>query len=136
METALRGMLLALQVPAPPQAPGTGDPGEVERIARELRRTVPPQVLEPMAAAARKWMAGRNALDMGSWVAAVDLTASRAGFILCNDFETAARFVSKEGPAQSPLAPKDRLKHLLGYSVSEEYFQVRKHLGIELEVQK
>jgi golgin subfamily B member 1 len=136
METALRGMLLALQVAAPPQSPGTGDPAEVERIARELRRTVPPQVLEPMAAAARKWMAGRDRLDMGAWVAAVDLTASRAGFILCNDFETAARFVSKEGPAQSPLPPKDRLKHLLGYSVSEEYFQVRKHLGIEIEVQK
>jgi golgin subfamily B member 1 len=136
METAFRGMLLALQVPAPPASPGTGDPTEVERIARELRRTVPPQVLEPMAAAARKWMAGRERLDMGSWVAAVDLTASRAGFILCNDFETAARFVSKEGPAQSPLAPAARLKHLLGYSVSDDYFQVRKHLGIELEVQR
>jgi tetratricopeptide (TPR) repeat protein len=136
METALRGMLLALQVPAPPQPPGTGDPGEVERIARELRRTVPPQVLEPMAAAARKWIAGCNTLDMTSWVAGVDLTASRVGFILCNDFETAARFVSKEGPAQSPLPPKDRLKHLLAYSVSEDYFQVRRHLGLELEVQK
>ncbi|HEY3358841.1 MAG TPA: SIR2 family protein [Polyangia bacterium] len=135
IECALRGMLVALQLPAPPPPPGL-DAAEPERIAQALRKVFMPQVFEPLAQLARKWLAGRTQLEMTTWLGAVDLTASRVGFILTNDFETAARLVSKEPPQASPLAAKDRLKHLLGYSCSEEYFTVRRHLGIEIEVQR
>jgi tetratricopeptide (TPR) repeat protein len=133
IECALRGMLLALQLPIPAPAPGA-DPAEPERIARELRKSYLPQVFEPLGQLARKWLAGRTQLDMTQWLGAVDLTASRVGFILAGDFETAARLVSKEPPSSSPLQAKDRLKHLLAYSVSEDYFTVRRHLGVEIEV--
>jgi hypothetical protein len=61
------------------------------------------------------------------------LTANRVGFILCNDLETAARRVAVESAGVSTLSAKDRLRDLLAYSVSEQYFGVRKHLGLALE---
>src|SRR5262249_43415100 len=70
-------------------------------------------------------------LDLSGWLAAADLTASRAAFALVNDFEAAARLVSIEPPEVSPLTAKDRLRELLLYSVSEDYFAVRKRLGGE-----
>jgi len=61
-----------------------------------------------------------------------DLTASRVGLILANDLETAARIIATETGVQSTLTVKDRLRELLAYSVSEEYFSVRRHLGLEV----
>jgi len=52
--------------------------------------------------------------------------------ILCNDLEVAARMVATETGAMSTLPVKDRLRDLLAYSASEGYFQVRRHLGIQI----
>jgi hypothetical protein len=40
--------------------------------------------------------------------------------------------ISTEPAASSPLPAKQRLKDLLAFSVSEEYFSVRKFLGLDL----
>ena len=40
--------------------------------------------------------------------------------------------MSTEAQPVSSLPAKERLKDLLSYSVSEEYFAVRKHLGLEV----
>ena len=37
-----------------------------------------------------------------------------------------------EGAALSSLSVKDRLRDLLAYSVSEQYFTVRRHLGLHV----
>jgi hypothetical protein len=40
--------------------------------------------------------------------------------------------ISTEPAAVSPFSPKQRLKDLLAYSVSEDYFAVRKFLGLDV----
>jgi hypothetical protein len=60
------------------------------------------------------------------------LTAARVGFLLSSDLTAAARMISTETASTSPLPPKERLRDLLAYSVSEEYFAARKFLGLEL----
>jgi hypothetical protein len=40
--------------------------------------------------------------------------------------------ISTEPTGTSPLPPKARLKDLLAFSVSEDYFAVRKFLGLEI----
>ncbi len=104
---------------------------DVEKLTRHLKKTVPGAVLDQVGALARK-LGGkqRNGLIAG-WRTATDLTANRIGLILCNDLETAARVIATEQTSISTLPAKDRLRDLLAYAVSEEYFAVRRHLGID-----
>jgi len=107
--------------------------GEVDKLQGELRRMVPRAVAEQLAVVGRKLVSARgDVIDVASWVAATDLTAGRVGFALTSDLPAAARVISTEPAVASPLPPKHRLKDLLAFSVSEEYFAVRKYLGLDL----
>jgi golgin subfamily B member 1 len=105
---------------------------EAERLASTLRSTVPGAMLDQVAALSSK-VSGRlgNGLITG-WRSATDLTANRVGLILCNDLDTAARLIATETAAMSTLPAKERLRDLLAFSVSEEYFAVRRHLGLHV----
>ncbi len=99
-------------------------------MATQLKKSVPTAVLEQIGSvAARMTVEPGNGVIAG-WRSATDLTANRVGLILCNDLSVAAKVVATEKSAPSTLSAKDRLRDLLAYSVSEEYFSVRKHLGI------
>jgi hypothetical protein len=118
---------------------GGGAAGEVERLTADLRRIVPKGVADQLAlvghrAAGARWaQAGVDvAVAMQSWMGAVDLTSARVGFSLTGDLAAAARVISTEPTSFSPVAPRQRLKDLLAYSVSEDYFAVRKFLGLEV----
>jgi hypothetical protein len=96
---------------------------------------LPPPVMEQLGAVGKKLMESKgHVIDLTTWLAASDLTATRAAFSLIGDFEVAARMVSTEQSALSPLAPKERLKELLVFSVSEDYFAIRKQLGVEVQL--
>ena len=105
-----------------------GDP----KLAAQLKETVPTAVLEQVAFVARQMDIGERNGVIPVWQAAVELTADRVGFILCNDLATAARLVATDAASSAHLSAKDRLRNLLGYSVSEHYFAVRRHLGLSI----
>ena len=54
---------------------------------------VPPQVLEQLGAVVQRFVASKGEADIHKWSNAVDLTATRAGFLICNDLDVAARLV-------------------------------------------
>jgi hypothetical protein len=105
---------------------------EIDKLVLHLKKTVPQAVLEHVTALAGKLGSRDGETAVVSWVTAADLTANRVGLILANDLETAARIIATETGVQSTLTVKDRLRELLAYSVSEEYFSVRRHLGLEV----
>jgi hypothetical protein len=95
-------------------------------------------VLEHAAALARKHpaaSAGNGAVGAAvtAWVTATDLTANRVGLILANDLETAARQIATEKAPVTSLSAKERLRDLLAFASSEDYFVVRRHLGLEVQ---
>ncbi len=112
---------------------------EDDALVTALRAQVPAAVLEQLAelAAPAVASAGDGSDDrvadragvVAAWRAATDLTANRAGFVLANDLETAARVIATEGTTLSGSPAQDRLRDLLGYAASERYFAVRRHLG-------
>lgn len=105
---------------------------EAKKLAGSLKAHVPGPLLEQVGELSAK-LSGRvgNGL-ISAWRTATDLTANRVGFIVSNDLETAAKAIATEGAALSSLSVKDRLRDLLAYSVSEQYFQVRRHLGLHV----
>ena len=77
-----------------------------------------------------KWHALGNAYLLIERTADSALTATRVGYLICNDLEVAARLVQTEPVSIGVAEPKDKLRDLLLWSVSEEYFTVREHLGL------
>jgi hypothetical protein len=71
-----------------------------------------------------------SATDIDRWVKATELTADRVGLILCGSIETAAREIADATTGQQ--ITEERVKELLVYGVSEEYFDVRARLGLAI----
>lgn len=78
-----------------------------------------------------KLLAAAPELDMKKWVAAVDLTADRVGFVLANDLEMSAAII-KASPDET-VAQKERLKELYLYAASAPYLELRHKLGIAID---
>ena len=87
----------------------------------------------PDRPAAHCWVLTSRALQ-ASWMMpdAVDATSHRIGFVICGDLEVAARMVSMEPVVVGGPQVKDKIKELVLYSISEDYFAVRSHLGLTI----
>jgi hypothetical protein len=49
---------------------------------------------------------------------------------MCNDLDVATRLIQSEPVAVGVAEPKDKIRDLLQWSISDEYFTVREHLGL------
>ena len=54
------------------------------------------------------------------------------GFVVCGDLEVAARMVSAEPVTVGGPQVKDKIKELVLYSISEEFFTVRAQMGLTI----
>jgi hypothetical protein len=68
--------------------------------------------------------------DMLRWRNAVDAAAQRAGLIISGDLAATARMIASEASAQRAT---QRVQELVAYSVSPAYFEVRRHLGVNVD---
>ena len=66
-----------------------------------------------------------------SWSNAVDYTATRAGYLMCNDLDVAARLAQAEPVSVGSAEPKDKIRDLVQWTISDEYFALREHLGLD-----
>jgi tetratricopeptide (TPR) repeat protein len=112
--------------------PGAKLPTDVESDAAkyaELFRTyLQPAMIDQLGVICGKLVA-KGDIDTKRWLQGAAFTVTRAGFILSDSLETAARIVTQEGDASIAVPYKDRLRDLIAYSVSDPYMRVRKELG-------
>jgi hypothetical protein len=117
-------------------APKFPIPATMEQAAKECIEAIRTQLTGPQRDALRsltqKLLDAAPELDMKSWMAGVDLSADRLGFVLGNDLKLANAVIDASPEDASVVPKKDRLRELMVYSVSEEYFELRKSLGIAL----
>ena len=97
-----------------------------------LRRLVPPQNVEQLAEVVRRFIESGAEADLHRWSKAVDYTSSRAGFLMCNDLEVAAHQIQSEPLAVGCADPKEKVRDLIQWCVSDEYFALRAHLGLAI----
>jgi tetratricopeptide (TPR) repeat protein len=91
-----------------------------------------PQLYEQVGVLVQRFLQNAPEVDLARWGHAVDATSYRLGFAICGDLEVAARLVSADPVVVGGPQVKDKVKELVLYSVSEDYFTVRKQLGLTI----
>ena len=97
-----------------------------------LRKTVPPQLIEQLAVVVQRFLETKAEADLHKWSNAVDYTATRAGYLMCGDLDVAARLAQTEPVAVGSVEPKEKIRDLIQWTVSDEYFALREHLGLTI----
>jgi hypothetical protein len=101
-------------------------PVPMDPLSEAVAAHLPPEVAGPLAEAARAVVAERGPQpSVTAWISGVDLTAGRIAFALTGDLAAAAQVIVGDPAEYSPLPAKRRLKDLVAFSVSEDYFAVR-----------
>jgi hypothetical protein len=95
----------------------------------EMQKRIQPHHLEQLGMVVNRFIQAAPEVNLSKWSNAVDATAHRVGFIISGDLEVAARMVSVEPVVVGGPQVKDKVKELVVYSISEDYFKVRSHLG-------
>ena len=113
--------------PVPP-----ADAPAVDKTIKYLSTKIHPAQAEQLTALVKKFAQRRAEVNLNKWWAASELTTNRTGLILCNDLEVAARMVSLEPASIGSMSAKEKVKDLVLFSISEDYFRVRGQLGMTI----
>ena len=114
--------------------PNGGPPleGEAGQLKAHLARTMPPAALARLAEAARSLGADGELVDIERWIAATDLSAARLALALTGELAAAFRVISSEPIPLSTIPAHRRMADLVAFSVSDDYFAVRRQLGLAI----
>jgi hypothetical protein len=132
--TALKAWLFAAIKLTSPQFPVAPElEGAVLEAVSALEAALQGPARDHLTRVVSRLLTSGAALDLKRWVAGIDLTADRAGLIICHDLEMAARVIRASDDGSSSLPADERIKELVLYSVSPSYFAIRSRLSIALD---
>src|ERR1700759_401011 len=97
-----------------------------------MKKRMPTHALEQLGALVQHFMHVTPEVNMAKWGYAVDTVAQRAGFVMCGDLDVAARAIAAQPIAVDGPSSKDKLKQLVLFAVSEDYFAVRKQMELTI----
>jgi tetratricopeptide (TPR) repeat protein len=111
--------------------PVQGDVAALDIIAREITSRMQPAALDQLRSLMQKFIDAGGSTDVKRWAAASELTAYRVGLLLCHDLRIAGQMISQEqSMLGSTMGPRDKIKELVLYSISEDYFTARRASGV------
>jgi tetratricopeptide (TPR) repeat protein len=87
--------------------------------------------LEELKDAVRAFDEAGTRANLAGWAAAVERTATRAGYVLSGDLAVAAKILAEDPRGLVPV--DDKIADLLGYAVSDAHHALREELGIAVE---
>jgi tetratricopeptide (TPR) repeat protein len=128
-------MLFAGVMIAAPNTPMPTDMApQIRATAQELVKHMQPVQLEGLRMWVKRFIDEGAKANIKRWNQAVELTACRAGLVVSGDLEIAKKILGAEQPMPGDLPSAEKMKEVLLFSVSEEYSQVRKALGVAVAV--
>jgi hypothetical protein len=120
-------MLAAPNTPMPPDMAQ-----QIRMTAQELGRYIQPVQLEGLRAVVKRFIDEGAKANMKRWNYAVEMTAARAGLVLCGDLDICKKVLSSEQTRPGEPTAAEKMQGLLAYSVSEDYGKVRRAIGVAI----
>ncbi len=131
--TGLKAWLFAAIKLCVPQFPVAPDlEGQVSEAMGVMSAEFQGVQREMLASTVSKLLQSGGAIDLKKWVAAIDLTADRAGFLLAHDLAVATEVMRATEDASS-VPGKERIKEVVLFSISQEYLALRDKLQVTIE---
>ena len=132
--TAMKAWLFAAIKLTSPQFPVAGDlEGAVAEDLAALKQYLPSDARDHLASVVSRLLQSGTSLDLKRWVAAVDLTADRAGFIIAHDLQSVVEVIQASEEGAAGVSNADRLKELALFASSSRYFEMRRRLSITVD---
>jgi tetratricopeptide (TPR) repeat protein len=104
----------------------------IQQYLPKMQKRMPPHALEQLGALVQRFIQATPESDMAKWGHAVDAASHRAGFVMCGDLKTAARTVAAEPSVVGGPTVKQKVKELVLFSISREYFAIRAQMGLTI----
>jgi tetratricopeptide (TPR) repeat protein len=109
---------------------GAGRTRESASLERALGAKLDPPRKAALEAAVRRLTDTGAQLDLARWTRTVEISACRAGLLACEDVTVAARMLAVEGRVRGGLLAADKIKDLVGFSVSQKHAALRTLAGL------
>ncbi|MBM4376603.1 MAG: tetratricopeptide repeat protein [Deltaproteobacteria bacterium] len=119
---------LVSQLPAPPEYAA-----QVQSTTQALGKFIEPIEREALKRAVNDFVEAGGRTNIKRWARAVDTTAARAGLLLSGDLAVAQKVLVAEPAIPGDLTPPERMKELMLFSISDEYLNLRKHIGLAIK---
>jgi len=116
-----------------PEAPIPSD--QLQSVAVTAKALVPmmqPQAREGLKQYVKEFMDTKAAVDIRRWFQATELTACRAGLLICGDLEIARKILAAEASVPGDLTTQEKIAEMIVFSVSNDYFALRRALGLTI----
>ncbi|MBA2660875.1 MAG: tetratricopeptide repeat protein, partial [Bradymonadaceae bacterium] len=101
---------------------------EVKRQIMEI----PAQMLMGAQKAMRQFLASGQNPNLSDWLVHCENTAIRMGLLLCGDIHQAASCIKNDVVPIGKATPKDKIREMVLFSISDEYFELRERLGLAI----
>jgi tetratricopeptide (TPR) repeat protein len=109
---------------------GERGPELMQEFGEADRRT--PGLLVQTQKLIQQFLATGKNPNLSEWLTAVDHSSNRFGLVLCGDLAKAASCIKNDTNPIGKATAKDKIRDMVVFSISEEYFELRKQLGLAI----
>ncbi len=106
--------------------------GEVARVAALLARELSPEERVRLGHVVATLTELERPTDVVRFMQCSELTAVRAGLLLCGDLSVAAKILRQEPVVPFDLSANEKVRELIRFAVSDGYADLRRALGIDV----
>lgn len=103
-----------------------------KKLAGRLHRKLAPERLAELKEVTSELSLASAGNEMLAWARSIELAAGRAGLLACGDIGIARDMIERY-PVGGQTSPFDQVSDLMRFSVSDQYAELRRHLGISVK---
>ena len=119
--------IVAPQTPAPKEYTT-----QAQATAQSLNKYLQPMQREQLKVIVNRFIKEGARANIKRWAQAVETTSARSGLLLAGDLDVAKKIIAAQAQIPGDLAPAERIKELMLFTISGSYFTLRARLGIEI----
>ncbi len=117
-----------------PDYPLECSPEVADRIRKRITKSLPAERREQLNHLVQQYLAGPEIITPDQYLEGVEHTANRVGFCLSGDLTIASKVCEHEVREDFKILHRTKVKELVLFSVSEEYFTFREKQGLSVKL--